>query len=60
LITQRLAFLKEIAQTADVFTMIFHLRAGMLRNYGGITNTHLFQATHIGTKAVIEEVCFFA
>jgi len=38
--------------------MIFHLRAGMLRNFGGITTPRLFQKTHVGTKLLVEEVQF--
>lgn len=45
-----------MAKTGDVYAVIFHLKAGMLRNFGGLTNPKLFEKTNIGTKVLIEEV----
>jgi len=56
LIKQRLAFLREVAKSGDVNAMMFHLRAGMLRNFSGITNPRLYQKTHTGTKVLVEDV----
>jgi len=56
LISQRLAYLREVGKSGDVYAVIYHLKAGMLRNFGGLTNPKLFEKTHVGTKVLIEEV----
>jgi len=55
LIKHRLEILREIKESGDANSILFHIRAGVLRNFGGITNPKLFQRTFVGTKHLIEE-----
>lgn len=40
---------------SDVIQTMFLLRAGMIRNLGGICNTRLFRFSRVGTKKLIED-----
>lgn len=54
LIYNRLEDLRTARRSNDVGRMMYLLRAGLLRNLGGLGNKKLFTYTHIGTKALIE------
>eukprot|EP01133_Synstelium_polycarpum_P007250 gene7250-8428_t len=55
LIRFRLVNLRLLANKGDVHSLILQLRAGLLRNLGGMGNILLFQESNVGTKLVIEE-----
>ena len=55
LIDKRLKQLKQMRESEDVWAIIFLLRAGLSRNFGGVGNPRLFAHTMVGTKHVIEE-----
>lgn len=56
LIRSRLNNLKIISQSEGISSMMFLLRAGLIRNLGGIGKSSLHQEhCHIGTKELIEE-----
>ncbi|MBF0237105.1 MAG: DUF3336 domain-containing protein [SAR324 cluster bacterium] len=55
LIEKRLAQLRKHREENDIPQMIFHLREGLHRNHGNITNPKLYSQTHVGTKHLIEE-----
>ncbi|EFA81484.1 hypothetical protein PPL_05472 [Heterostelium album PN500] len=55
LIRFRLANLRLLSQKGDIHSLILALRAGLLRNLGGMGNVRLFQESRVGTKYVIEE-----
>ncbi|GAM18160.1 hypothetical protein SAMD00019534_013350, partial [Acytostelium subglobosum LB1] len=55
LIRFRLTNLRLLAQKGDTHSLIIALRAGLLRNLGGMGNISLFQESRVGTKHVIEE-----
>ncbi|CAG8771943.1 7972_t:CDS:10, partial [Gigaspora margarita] len=55
LIQSRLAHLKQIREKKDILTMIYTLRAGLLRNLGGLSDPRLFSQSYLGTKKLIED-----
>lgn len=56
LIKSRLNNLKIISESEGISSMMFLLRAGLIRNLGGIGKPCLYQQhCHIGTKSLIEE-----
>lgn len=55
LIQERLQDLRFYRMSKDVPKLLSLLRAGMLRNFGGISNKKLYNRTYIGTKVLIEE-----
>ncbi len=56
LIKSRLNNLKIISESEEISSMMFLLRAGLIRNLGGIGKSCLYQQhCHIGTKSLIEE-----
>lgn len=55
LIKTRLTNLKAVSESEGIGSMMFLLRAGLIRNLGGIGKSGLYQEhCHIGTKALIE------
>ena len=54
LIRSRLNNLKSISETEGISSIMFLLRAGLIRNLGGIGKSCLYQHCHIGTKSLIE------
>lgn len=55
LIQERLQDLQDARMCGNVPRLLSLLRAGMLRNFGGISNKRLYNRTYIGTKLLIEE-----
>ncbi|KAI3635194.1 hypothetical protein MIR68_006760 [Amoeboaphelidium protococcarum] len=55
LISKRLSQLRKARQQNDVQMLIYRLRAGLLRNLGGITDVKLYQRSLLRTKKLIEE-----
>ncbi|CAO3687425.1 unnamed protein product [Umbelopsis vinacea] len=55
LIESRLRHLKQVKWKNDVNDVIYTLRGGLLRNFGGICDRKLFARSYIGTKSLIEE-----
>lgn len=55
LIQDRLHHLKSARLSNDIVKMLSLLRAGMLRNFGGISNKSLYNRTYMGTKSLIEQ-----
>lgn len=55
LIQERLQDLRFYRTSKNVSKLLSLLRAGMLRNFGGISNKKLYNRTYIGTKVLIEE-----
>lgn len=55
LIHERLKDLREARLNDDTHRVMSLLRAGMLRNFGGISNKGLFNKSFCGTKSLIEE-----
>lgn len=56
LIKSRLNNLKIISESEGISSIMFLLRAGLIRNLGGIGKSCLYQQhCHIGTKSLIEE-----
>ncbi|KAG0683278.1 hypothetical protein C6P40_002138 [Pichia californica] len=55
LIQQRLLDLRTARFSGDILRLLSLLRAGMLRNFGGICNKRLYNRTYMGTKILIEE-----
>lgn len=55
LIHERLKDLRDARHNNDTRRMMSLLRAGMLRNFGGISNKSLFNKTFSGTKTIIEQ-----
>lgn len=55
LIQERLLDLQEARAMGNVSRLLSLLRAGMLRNFGGISNKRLYNRTYIGTKILIQE-----
>jgi TAG lipase / lysophosphatidylethanolamine acyltransferase len=55
LIKSRLQNLRAVSETEGISSMMFLLRAGLIRNLGGIGKSNLYQEhCHIGTKSLIE------
>lgn len=55
LIKTRLTNLKAVSESEGISSMMFLLRAGLIRNLGGIGKSGLYQEhCHIGTKVLIE------
>lgn len=54
LIKSRLNNVKTVAQQDDISSMMFLIRAGLIRNLGGIGKTELYSMCHVGTKQLIE------
>ncbi|KAI8340814.1 hypothetical protein BC941DRAFT_418243 [Chlamydoabsidia padenii] len=55
LITSRLEHLCKARQVNDADSMIYLLRGGLLRNFGGISDRKLFTHSYLGTKQMIED-----
>lgn len=55
LIQERMQDLQDARESGNVARLLSLLRAGMLRNFGGISNKRLYNRTYIGTKLLIEE-----
>lgn len=55
LIAARLRHLRHAREMEDVPTMVYRLRAGLLRNLGGLSETSVFRRSLLGTKHLIEE-----
>lgn len=55
LIQERLHDLRNARNSNNVATLLSLLRAGILRNFGGISNKNLYNRTYIGTKSLIEQ-----
>lgn len=55
LIQERLQDLRAARLSGDFPKLLSLLRAGMIRNFGGISNKRLYNRTYIGTKILIEE-----
>lgn len=55
LIHERLKDLRDARINNDTRRVMSLLRAGMLRNFGGISNKSLFNKTFTGTKTIIEQ-----
>lgn len=55
LIQERLHDLQYARSTNDYSRLLSLLRAGILRNFGGISNKNLYNRTYIGTKILIEQ-----
>ncbi|CAG8672263.1 12670_t:CDS:10, partial [Dentiscutata erythropus] len=55
LIQYRLGHLKQVREGNDVSSMIHMLRAGLLRNLGGLNDPRLFSQSYLGTKKLIED-----
>ncbi|CAI8491987.1 hypothetical protein CAS74_001456 [Pichia kudriavzevii] len=55
LIQERLHDLRNARLSNNFQHMLSLLRAGMLRNLGGISNKSLYNRTYIGTKSLIEQ-----
>ncbi|KAI8579235.1 hypothetical protein K450DRAFT_243427 [Umbelopsis ramanniana AG] len=55
LIEYRLRHLKQVRRKNDVNDIIYTLRGGLLRNFGGICDRKLFTRSYIGTKSLIED-----
>ncbi|CAO3599834.1 unnamed protein product [Absidia cylindrospora] len=55
LITSRMDHLFNARQANDVDSMMYLLRGGLLRNFGGISDRKMFTRCHIGTKQAIED-----
>lgn len=51
----RLQHLRKARECNDISTIIYRLRAGLLRNLGGILDDRLFQKSLLGTKHLIED-----
>lgn len=54
LIKSRLQNLKVVSESEEISSMMFLLRAGLIRNLGGIGKSCLYGHSHIGTKLLIE------
>ena len=55
LIKSRLQNLRIVSESEGISSMMFLLRAGLIRNLGGIGKSNLYQKhCHIGTKSLIE------
>lgn len=46
--------IKSVSQAEGISSMMFLLRAGLIRNLGGIGKSSLYANSHIGTKELIE------
>ncbi|KAJ8656106.1 hypothetical protein O0I10_008119 [Lichtheimia ornata] len=55
LIASRLEHLRKAREADDVDCMIYMLRGGLLRNFGGICDRKLFSHSYLGTKTLIED-----
>lgn len=56
LIKARLQNLRAVSESEGISSMMFLLRAGLIRNLGGIGKSNLYQNhCHIGTKSLIED-----
>ena len=55
LLQERMQDLQDARASGNVARLLSLLRAGMLRNFGGISNKRLYNRTYIGTKLLIEE-----
>ncbi|SAM08278.1 hypothetical protein [Absidia glauca] len=55
LITSRLDHLCKARQANDADSMVYLLRGGLLRNFGGISDRKLFTHSYLGTKQMIED-----
>ncbi|KAJ1506212.1 hypothetical protein HMI54_004883 [Coelomomyces lativittatus] len=55
LIHFRLAKLLQLRQKDDVLNLIHHLRSGLLRNLGGISDPRLYSTCYLGTKRIIQD-----
>ena len=56
LIKSRLQNLRAVSEAEGISSMLYLLRAGHIRNLGGIGKSNLFQEhCHIGTKSLIED-----
>jgi hypothetical protein len=54
-ITDRLQHLRTLRRQNDVATIAYTLRAGLLRNIGGIDNPRLYEVSHVATKKLIDD-----
>jgi TAG lipase / lysophosphatidylethanolamine acyltransferase len=52
LIQSRLQHLRQAREANDISAMIYLLRAGLLRNLGGINDPRLFSKTYIGYVSI--------
>ncbi len=55
LIKSRLNNFKTVAQQDDISSMMFLIRAGLIRNLGGIGKPELYSMCNVGTKKLIED-----
>lgn len=55
LIRDRVRLVREVRESGDLQRLLSLLRAGVLRNFGGISNAALYEKTFTGTKVLIEE-----
>ncbi|KAI8381286.1 uncharacterized protein BYT42DRAFT_565984 [Radiomyces spectabilis] len=55
LISSRLEHLQNARASDDVECVIYLLRGGLLRNFGGICERKLFSHSYYGTKNIVEE-----
>ncbi|KAL1931435.1 hypothetical protein VTP01DRAFT_9577 [Rhizomucor pusillus] len=55
LIASRLRYLRQARENDDIDSMLYMLRGGLLRNFGGICDKKLFSHSCLGTKELIEE-----
>lgn len=55
LIEARLKQLRQLSKEGDIRGLVFHIRAGLLRNLGGLGNRELHLQSLIGTKRLIED-----
>jgi Domain of unknown function (DUF3336)/Patatin-like phospholipase len=55
LLKDRLTLLKTLRKNGDITAMIFNLRTNLARNLGDMGNPRLYENSHVGTKALIED-----
>ncbi|KAI8904459.1 acyl transferase/acyl hydrolase/lysophospholipase [Gorgonomyces haynaldii] len=55
LLKDRLDALRNIRKEGDTETMMYNLRTSICRNLGDMGNVDLYEYTHVGTKALIED-----
>lgn len=55
LLKDRLTLLKTLRKNGDISAMVFNLRTNLARNLGDMGNPRLYECSHVGTKALIED-----
>eukprot|EP00282_Hemiselmis_andersenii_P031482 CAMPEP_0169450772 /NCGR_PEP_ID=MMETSP1042-20121227/13335_1 /TAXON_ID=464988 /ORGANISM="Hemiselmis andersenii, Strain CCMP1180" /LENGTH=299 /DNA_ID=CAMNT_0009562625 /DNA_START=109 /DNA_END=1004 /DNA_ORIENTATION=- len=55
LIQRRVDVFRKLLADGDIPGIVFRLRVGLTRNFGGVGHPQLYDKTHVGTKRLIEE-----